>query len=154
MKSIIDLSKITQVAVITKDVEATKRQYALFLGTEVPPTCDGGSFEITQCEYMGKPSPESNCKMAFFNLDNIQVEIIEPNGKPSTWQDFLDETGGGIHHIAFQVNDMKAAIKACEEFGMKLTQWGKYNDASGEYAYLDSKGQLGCYVELLYSYAK
>lgn len=152
MQSILDMKNLSQVAVICKDVEATKRQYALFLGMDVPPTCDGGPFEITQCEYMGQPSPESNCKMAFFNLNNIQLELIEPNGKPSTWQDFLDETGGGIHHIAFQVKDMPEAIRACQEFGMKLTQRGKYNDASGEYAYLDSRGQLGCFVELLCSY--
>lgn len=152
MQSILGMRNLSQVAVICKDVETTKRQYALFLGMEVPPTCDGGPFEVTGCEYMGKPSPESNCKMAFFNLENIQLELIEPNGKPSTWQDFLDETGGGIHHIAFQVKDMPAAIRACEEFGMQLTQRGKYNDASGEYAYLDARGQLGCFVELLCSY--
>ncbi len=152
MKSLFEIKNISQVAVICKDVETTKRQYALFLGKEVPPTCCGGEFEVTQTKYMGKTSPESNCKMAFFNLDNIQLELIEPNGQPSTWQDFLDETGGGIHHIAFQVSDMQEAIRACEEFGMQLTQWGRYSDASGEYAYLDSRGQLGCFVELLHSY--
>ena len=153
MHSLLGTAKPTQIAVICKDIEATKNQYALFLGMPVPPTCDGGPFEINQCEYMGKPSPDSNCKMAFFNLDGgIQLEIIEPNGCASTWQDFLDETGGGIHHVAFQVEDMEKAIHDCEGFGMKLTQRGKYNDASGEYAYLDARAQLSCFIELLCSY--
>jgi hypothetical protein len=31
----------------------------------------------------------------------LSIELIEPDGKPSTWQEFLDIRGEGIHHIAF-----------------------------------------------------
>ena len=53
---------------------------------------------------------------------------------------------------AFNVPDLEAGIHACEDFGMKLTQWGKYNDASGAYAYLDARESLGCFIELLCSF--
>lgn len=138
-----------QVAVICSDLEKTKKQYAAFLGMPVPENSDGGPYEITGCKYMGEPALTSSCRMAFFELGNIQLELIEPYGGASEWQHFLDETGGGIHHIAFQVEDIQESIKKCEEFGMKLTQYGKYNDASGAYAYLDAKDTLGCCVELL-----
>ena len=138
-----------QMAVIVKDVEKAKVEYARMWGLPVPPTCDGGPYEITRCEYMGQPAPTSGCKMAFFELGGIQFEIIEPYGGKSTWQDHLDECGGGLHHIAYNVDDIEAAIEKCRDFGMKLTQFGKYNDASGAYAYFDAREQLGCYIELL-----
>ncbi len=143
-----------QIAVIVKDVEKAKVNWARLLNTEVPETCDGGPYEITKCEYMGKPSKFAGCKMAFFELGNIQYEIIQPYGEPSTWNDFLQETGGGIHHMAFSVKDIDATTKKCEEFGMKLTQKGIYNDASGAYAYFDAKEDLGCFIELLCTFEK
>ena len=93
-------------------------------------------------------------KLAFFELGNIQLELIEPYGGPSVWQDFLDETGGGIHHIAYHVDDMETAIEKCKAFGMELVQYGKYGDASGAYAYFDASAQLGCCIELLCDFGK
>lgn len=152
MKPVLGTAVPCQVAVICKNVEEMKRRYAAMLGAPVPPTSDGGDYEITGCQYMGQPAPQAHCKMAFFDLGGIQLELIEPYGGASTWQDFLDETGGGIHHLAFNVPDLEVGIHACEDFGMKLTQWGKYNDASGAYAYLDARESLGCFIELLCSF--
>lgn len=149
MKAILGNTAPSQVAVICKNLEETKKQFAKFLGMPIPENSDGGPYEVTGCEYMGNPSPESHCKMAFFELGNIQLELIEPYGGKSTWQDFLDETGGGIHHIAYQVEDIEKSMKDLEEFGMKLTQYGKYNDASGAYAYFDGRSTVGCFIELL-----
>jgi hypothetical protein len=102
---------------------------------------------------MGRPAPDANCLMAFFNAGpGVQVELIQPNGVKSVWQDFLDEHGEGVHHIAFGVKGMDAKIKACENFGMKCVQRGKYGNAGGEYAYMDAYDKMLCLVELLESY--
>lgn len=143
-----------QIGMICNDVETTKRMYAKLWNVEVPPTCDGGPYEITGCEYMGEPAPTNGCKMAFFQLGNIEYEIIEPYGGPSTWKDFLDATGGGIHHVAFQVKDIDETIEKCLDFGLKLTQKGKYCDASGAYAYFDARKDLGCFLELLCTFER
>ena len=67
-------------------------------------------------------------------------------------QDFLDEHGEGIHHIAFGVKSTDEKIVACEAMGMKCTQRGKYGDGGGEYAYLDATDMLKCFIETLESY--
>jgi len=91
--------------------------------------------------------------MAFFSAGaNMQLELIQPNGEKSTWQDFLDTKGEGIHHIAFKVKDTEAILETCREKGIKCVQQGKYGDASGEYAYLDAVKDLKCIVETLESY--
>jgi catechol 2,3-dioxygenase-like lactoylglutathione lyase family enzyme len=156
MSGVIGTQTLTQVGFIVRDVEKAKAAWAAFLGVSVPPTVDGGRFEITRTQVEGKPAPRANCLMAFFDVGgaggNVQIELIQPNGEKSTWQDFLDTRGEGIHHIAFHIEGMDGKIAACEEFGMTCVQRGKYGDGGGEYAYLAADGNLKCLVELLENY--
>lgn len=155
MAGIIGTNILTQVGFIVRDIEASKRKFAAFFGVEPPAHFDGGRFEITGTTVGGKPAPDANCLMAFFDVGpGIQIELIQPNGVKSTWQDFLDEHGEGIHHIAFGVKGMDEKIAACEQFGMTCVQRGKYGDGGGEYAYMDASADLKCLVELLESYDK
>ncbi|MCL2243018.1 MAG: VOC family protein [Treponema sp.] len=153
MKGLLKTSEIIQVGIIVKNIEKTKTKWADFFGVPVPPTVDAGDYEITQTKYKGKGAPKAKCKMAFFSAGaNMQLELIQPNGEKSTWQDFLDTKGEGIHHIAFKVKDTEAILETCREKGIKCVQQGKYGDASGEYAYLDAVKDLKCIVETLESY--
>ena len=153
MAGILGTNVLTQVGFIVRDIEKSKKKFAEFFGVEPPKHFDGGKYEVTQTTVMGKPAPYANCYLAFFNAGpNVAIELIQPNGAKSTWQDFLDEHGEGIHHIAFNVKGMDGKIRACEKFGMKCVQRGKYNDGNGEYSYLDATGDLKCIIELLESY--
>lgn len=152
MAGIVGTHLVAQVGFIVKDVEAAKKKWAEFLGLEVPPMQPIGAYETTQTVYQGQPAPEAYCWMAFFDVGpGLQLELIQPNDKPSTWRSFLDEHGEGIHHVAFQVRDSKACVARAEAAGLKLVQHGVYGDGSGEYNYLDAP-DLKCVVELLESY--
>lgn len=153
MAGIIDSNIVTQVAFIVKDIQKTKSKFARFLGLPEPNVIDGGSYEITGTTYRNQPAPEANCLMAFFSVGpNVQIELIQPNGVKSCWQDHLDTHGEGLHHIAFNVKNMDEKVSACENAGMECIQRGKYGDASGEYAYLDATKDLKCFIELLENY--
>lgn len=154
MAGVVGTSFLAQVGFIVKDVETTKRAWAKFLGVEVPETQPIGDFEVTQTQYKGAPAPDAYCYMAFFDVGpNLQLELIEPNDKPSTWRSFLEEKGEGIHHVAFQINDSAKCVADAEAAGLKLVQHGVYGDGSGEYNYLEAD-ELKCIVELLESYGK
>ena len=152
MAGTMDTMRVAQIGWIVRDVETAKVAMAEFLGMPVPPTCDGGEFAVTGTTVDGQPAPDANCKMAFFDMENIQLELIEPNGAKSTWQDFLDTHGEGIHHIAFGVKNTDEKIKRCEAMGFPCTQRGKYGDGGGEYAYMDATAALKCFVETLENY--
>ncbi len=152
MAGVVGTHLVAQVGFIVKDVEATKKKWAEFLGVEVPPTQPIGDFEVTQTNFQGEPAPKAYCWMAFFDVGpGIQLELIQPNEEPSTWRNFLDEKGEGIHHVAFQIKDSKACVANAEANGLKLVQHGVYGDGSGEYNYLEAP-ELKCIVELLESY--
>lgn len=153
MASMLNTNILTQVGFIVKDIQATRRKFAEFFGVEEPGIIDGGKYEVTGTTYQGEPAPDANCLMAFFDVGpNIQIELIQPNGVKSTWQDYLDEHGEGIHHIAFNIKGMDEKIKVCEAAGMKCVQRGKYGGGNGEYAYLDANADLKCFLELLENY--
>ena len=153
MPGMLGTNIVTQVGFIVLDVEDAKRKFAAFLGVEPPECVDGGQYEVTGTRYNGEPAPYANCLMAFFDAGpNVQIELIQPNGAASTWQDHLDQYGEGVHHIAFQIKDMDGKIRACELAGMPCTQRGKYGNASGEYAYIDARNDLKCFIELLENY--
>jgi len=143
--------KLKQVSVLTKDIEKTAKEYAALFGMPMPQISGGIA---TDCTYFGQKVDNVGRKMAFVRLDNIEIEMIEPYGGDSVWMDFIKETGGGIHHLGFDVDDIEASIKECEASGMKVVQRGIYASKTGEYAYLDAREQLNCFVELLCTYKK
>lgn len=139
---------MAQVAIVVRDIEEKAKAYAEFFGVAVPPYSLTGTLEEANTRFMGIPT-EARAKLAFFQLDNIQVELIEPVGGPSTWQNYLDTKGEGIHHIAFHVPDMDAEVLRLEEMGMTLQQSGDF--PGGCYAYIDGNTKLGGILELLAS---
>lgn len=140
--------KIEQIAIVVKDIESARKNFAALLGVEPPEivTTSPGS-EVGQI-YRGKPS-NSQAKLAFFDMGVMQLELIEPMGKDNAWAEGLEEKGDRVHHIAFWTEDMKAATQYLGEHGAPMIMRGDFNDHSGEYAYFDAQAQFGCLIELL-----
>ena len=151
-ESILGVSVPCQVGMITDNIDSAKKKWAEFLGVEEPEARWCGEYAICKTEYRGQPAPEANSKLAFFDLPNIQLELIEPNTAKSTWRDHLEKCGSGIHHYGYQVPDIFKAMEDMKAAGYTLTQFGYYGDGNGAYAYFDCKADLGCYVELLCSF--
>jgi catechol 2,3-dioxygenase-like lactoylglutathione lyase family enzyme len=137
---------VTQIGIVVQDVEAKARAWAGVLGLPVPEIIVSDGYEQAQTEYNGQPS-DARAKLAFFNLGQVSLELIEPVGAPSTWQDQLGEHGDSLHHIAFEIKGMPEKVAHLESKGISLVQRGEY--PGGRYAYLDGKAQLGAILELL-----
>ena len=105
-----------------------------------------GPAEETQIQYRGQTTP-GRAKLAFFQLGQVSLELIEPVGGPSTWQEQLDAHGESIHHIAFHIQGMQDKLDLLAENGIPLVQRGEYK--GGRYAYVDGVAQLGAVLELL-----
>lgn len=146
MTATLSTDTVVQIGLIVRDVEATAQAYAELLGVAVPQWVLTGPEEEAHTRYRGAPT-EARAKLAFFRLGNLQLELIEPVGGPSTWREFLEAHGEGAHHIAFDVEDMQDQVAALAEKGMPLIQRGDYT--GGRYAYIDSSEQLKVILELL-----
>jgi len=85
--------------------------------------------------------------LAFLHFGSLDIELIEPDREPSTWREFLDANGEGVHHIAFTISGMPERVAALEAQGFPLVQKGEYR--GGRYAYIDTVTKLKTILELL-----
>jgi methylmalonyl-CoA/ethylmalonyl-CoA epimerase len=124
---------LVHVAVVVRDMEkAVKRFEALGIGpfelAQAPPsTC-------SMC-FRGKPL-KSDQKEFKVNLGNIILELWQPVSGESPWQEFLDNKGEGIHHLAFDVDDIDKQAKEYIKQGASLVLSGRTPDGKGG-VYLD-----------------
>ncbi len=145
-KGVLGTNVVTQVGIIVKNIEHTSQAFADFFGVEKPPANLTDTLDKAQTKYNGSPT-EARAKLAFFDMGKIQIELIEPDENPSTWREYLDTHGEGVHHIAFVVKDMKGTVAKLESRNMPLIQKGEYT--GGRYAYMDTFGDLKVILELL-----
>ncbi|MFP4055144.1 MAG: VOC family protein [Phycisphaerae bacterium] len=142
---------ICQVALVVRDIIATAGHYARVFGVEVPDVRETEGHDTTGSTYRGKPT-QGRAKLAFFDMGSVQLELIEPIGGPSTWQEHLDAHGEGVHHLAFRVQGMDDTVQRLESEGLELVQHGSF--PGGRYAYLDASESLKVVIELLESTGK
>jgi len=137
---------ITQVGIMVRDIEQSVQTYSRIFGVDKPPIIITADYEKAHTNFKGQASP-AKAKLAFFNMGQVQIELIEPIGEPSTWKEHLDQRGQSVHHLAFVVPDTDKAVQFLDEQGMGIDQQGDYT--GGRYTYIDSVSQLGVALELL-----
>lgn len=144
------LKTVVQVAIVTRDIEASARRWAAVLGMEVPRITTTRPGQEVKVEYRGKASG-GQAKLAFFKLGQVVLELIEPVGPGTSWKQFLDEHGEGVQHLGFQVQDLNQAIANARKSGMPVHHRGRYDGDNGDYVYVDSGKALGVTLEFLHS---
>jgi hypothetical protein len=87
-------------------------------------------------------------KQAFVQLGDVEVELIQPLEGHNGYQDFLDKTGGGIHHVLFEVNDIDPVIEELAKSGITVLQSGTGIRPGTRWALMDTHKLLGFLVEL------
>jgi methylmalonyl-CoA/ethylmalonyl-CoA epimerase len=138
---------VVQVGIIVRDIQKTLAQYcAVFQLDPCPAVILTDPVDQAHTIYCGESST-ARAKLAFINMGQVSIELIEPVGEPSTWKDFLDNHGEGVHHIAFNIQGTPKVVSFLNGCGIPLVQQGDYT--GGMYSYLDSAPQLGVILELL-----
>lgn len=145
-----DRKRVTQIGILVADIEAASAEWAQFTGqaSEIFLT---EPYEVTGATYRGQPC-YGRLKQAFFNLDNVQIELISPFGdEPSVWRDCLEKNGEGLHHLAFMTDQMDEDVHVLEKKGLRVMQSGHWpaEPVDGTYVYLDGRNSLKTIVELL-----
>ena len=137
---------VTQIGIIVPDIEAAIQAWSAVLGVPAPEILIVDTADKTQAKYQGQPT-DARAKLAFFKLGQVSLELIEPMGEPSTWNEQLQGHGASLHHIAFEVEGMADSLDKLAAHGMTLLQKGEYE--GGRYAYVDGVERFGAVVELL-----
>lgn len=137
---------LAQIAIVVNDIVESSKRYAEVLGLPVPEIITTNPGLDVHQTYNGVPS-NAQAKLAFLQLGQVQLELIEPLGGESTWQETLDRKGEGFHHIAFWVEGMQKSVDFLKSKGIPMIQRGDMGE--GQYAYFDAEDSLGITLELL-----
>ena len=98
-----------------------------------------------------KVNEEQGVRMAYVELPNARIELMEPLRPDSPISKFLERNpAGGIHHICVNVNDVAAAGAGLARKGVRILGEGKESrNVHGErIAFVHPKDFLGALVEL------
>jgi len=87
--------------------------------------------------------------LAFGFLGPLNVELVEPVEGANIYTEFLSEKpDGGLHHIAWKVEDIDIAAAAMRAAGHAEAQTGRFGEGT-RFVYFDTRSPLGHYTELL-----
>lgn len=138
---------ITQIGILTDDIQRSKSIWEKFLSLPPQPVTESEDYDKTGAVYRGGPL-HGRIRQVCFAFGNIELELIQPIGDtPSYWLECLTDKGYGIHHISFAVKNMEECIHEGELLGLTLTQKGEF--PGGRYAYLDGLDSMHIVMELL-----
>lgn len=86
---------------------------------------------------------------AFFQKGETKIELLQNNGDEGVIKKFIDNKGEGIHHIAFEVADIKAEMDRLKSEGFILLNEEPKRGADNKLVcFLHPKGTNGVLVEL------
>ncbi|MBO4752031.1 MAG: methylmalonyl-CoA epimerase [Bacteroidales bacterium] len=94
---------------------------------------------------------DQKVKTAFFKIGEVKIELLEPTCPESTIASFIEKNGGkgGMHHIAFAVENTDQALKDAEGKGVRLIDKESRGGAEGlKIGFLHPKSTLGVLTEM------
>jgi methylmalonyl-CoA/ethylmalonyl-CoA epimerase len=92
---------------------------------------------------------EQNVKVAFLPVGESELELLESTSPDGNIAKFIEKKGEGIHHIAFEVDDLEAKLEELEKQGVRLIDKKlRYGAGGARIAFLHPKSTNGILVEL------
>lgn len=129
------LKKIYHLGYAVEDIEAAARFYKEYFGARI-----------------GEPEEveEQGIIATMFEVGESAIELVQPTRPDSPVGKFLEKRGEGFHHVAFQVDDLEAALKELKESGVELIDEKPRIGAGGtRMAFLHPRGAHGVLTELV-----
>ncbi len=93
------------------------------IGIAVPSVADQIPFyrDVLKLEFLGEEEvAEQKVRVAMFRCGEVKIELLEPTDPESPIARFLEKKGTGIHHIAYETEDLDAALEEAKAAGVRL----------------------------------
>ncbi len=131
------LKKIEHIGIVVNDLNDRARNYTSLLGLKLK--------EIEEVNVENVIN-----RVAFLPIGETNIELIQTTAKTGIAADFLKERGEGIHHIAFEVDDLNKTFQELRSKGVQFI-WNKIIEGSrgSIIALIKPKELGGVYIELL-----
>jgi methylmalonyl-CoA/ethylmalonyl-CoA epimerase len=92
---------------------------------------------------------EQKVRVAMLRVGESKIELLEPTSDDSPVARFIEKNGPGIHHLAYEVDDIEAAIARLVAEGARMVDETPRAGAHGtRIAFIHPKSSNGVLTEL------
>lgn len=99
------MEKLEHIGIAVKNIDQSNKVFAKLLGRE--------HYKMEEVESEG-------VRTSFFEISGVKIELLEATREDSPIAKFIEKKGEGIHHLAFDVKDIKKSIEDYQEKGFQL----------------------------------
>ncbi|MGS2738886.1 methylmalonyl-CoA epimerase [Sinomicrobium sp. M5D2P17] len=128
------MKKIEHIGIAIRNIETSNDLYTKLLGV---------------APYKTETVESEGVKTSFFQVGESKIELLEATNTDSPIHKFIEKRGEGIHHIAFEVEDIESEIRRLKDEGFTvLNDIPKRGADNKIVAFLHPKGTNGVLIEL------
>jgi len=129
-----ELNKIEHIGIAVKNLEESIKFYEEILGLKC---------------YLIEEVKDQKVKTAFFQIGETKIELLESTQPDGPIARFIEKKGEGIHHIAFNTDDIKSSLQELKEKNIKLIDEEPRSGAENlDIAFIHPKSSNGVLIEI------
>ena len=128
------MKKIEHIGIAVKNLESATILFSKLFGKQ--------SYKSEKVEREGVTT-------SFFQMGETKIELLEASNPASPIAKFIEKKGEGIHHIAYEVEDIKTEMNRLENEGFQLLSKEPQKGADNKMiCFLHPKSTNGVLIEL------
>jgi len=142
VKTPLNENQFIQINIVVRDIEDAVKGWSALLGRDDLKIEDRHLEGGENYTYRGKPV-SCDLKVCDIDMGSFVIELHEPAGGESSFQEFLERHGNGVHHLGFEVGGSRDQVIAdLKEAGYDVNRTlGIYPGSS--WTIVDSEDRLG-----------
>ena len=128
------MQKIEHIGIAVKDINASEQLFAKIFGKN--------AYKLEEVKSEGVTT-------SFFEIGESKIELVATTTEESVISKYLEKRGEGIHHIAFNVEDIEKEMKRLKKEGIRLLNEPPKKGADNKMiCFLHPKDTNGILIEL------
>ena len=129
-----NMEKLEHIGIAVKDIDKANITFAQLLGRT--------HYKIEEVESEG-------VRTSFFELGGVKIELLEATRDDSPIAKFIEKKGEGVHHLAFEVEDIRKSMDDFKRKGFQVLNDEPKKGADNKMiCFLHPKSSAGVLVEL------
>jgi methylmalonyl-CoA/ethylmalonyl-CoA epimerase len=128
------MEKLEHIGIAVKNIEDANKRFAALLGRE---------------HYKVEEVGSEGVRTSFFDIGGVKIELLEATRADSAIAKFIEKRGEGIHHLAFEVTDIRKRLQEYKDKGFEpINNEPKKGADNKMICFLHPKSTQGVLIEL------
>lgn len=144
----VELNRPVQIGIVVKDLARATQLLTELFGIGPFRVIEWPNRPESRYYFRGREE-QIKIRQAFTQVGPLELELIQPlEGERNAYYEFLQQQGGGIHHVLFEVENMDEAVRNLAANQVQVLQAGTGIRPGTRWSLLDTQALVGFLLEL------